>query len=585
MALPPGFNNNSMLSSISSSIGSPSSRYSLTVTLLLIGCCISTVVARTAPSNDETLHAAPKQYAYYITAAGAAALLMVQQYLSSNDEDDESAYLPVNKDKTMTYREDRGKTILAPLLPEKSKKNKDAVKTKKPLKKYTMKQVAERNTREELWVSIDGQVYDLTKFVDRHPGGPLVIENMAGKDCTDAFMNYHQARIYTTMLPTYLIGEVINVPVYPHVQDFRALRQDLLRQGLYKTEWKFYAKLGLILGTLLVGALYLSLACSSMTSHMIGATLLGLFWQQLAGLGHDLGHSTVTRNFYSDHWLGSTLGCGLMGISTGWWKRSHNCHHVVCNSVEHDPDIQLMPVVAVAKQTFEKPFWSSYHSRWFQMDALSRILVSNQHHIFFPLMMVARFNLYAQSWIMIFSREYHMYNRKVEALALTFFASWVLAVALTMNSWTESVLWVLLSHAVAGILHVQIIISHWAMDTYHGHAYNDESDEWYVMQFKTTMDVDCPAWMDLIHIGLQFQVEHHLYPQVPRHNLRHVKTLVKEICKKHDIEYNSMTFWEAVLKNTANLKATAMEARKGELSAEDTKANSVMNLLHASVTA
>lgn len=447
-----------------------------------------------------------------------------------------------------------------------------------------MKQVAAKNTREELLISIDGRVYDLTKFVDQHPGGPLVIENMAGKDCTDAFMNYHQARVYKTMLPPYLVGEVTDVPVYPHVQDFRALRQELLRKGLYHTEWKFYAKLGLFMATLLVTALYLSVMCETMASHMLGAALLGIFWQQLAGLGHDLGHSSVTRNFYSDHWIGSTVGCGLMGISTGWWKRNHNTHHVACNSVEHDPDIQHMPIMAVAEKVIEAPYWSTYYLKWVKLDVPARILVSYQHYLFIPLMMVARFNLYAQSWIMIFSRQNHMYNRKLEAAALLFYATWVIGVAWQMNSWTESVLWFLVSHAIAGILHVQIVISHWCMETYSGHGYNDDTDEWYIQQFKTTMDIDCPAWFDWAHIGLQFQVEHHLYPLVPRHNLRKVKAMVKEICKKHDIEYHSMTFLESVKANLANLKATAMAVRNRELTEEE-KSMTIMNLLHASTTA
>ncbi|OLP98306.1 Cytochrome B5 isoform D [Symbiodinium microadriaticum] len=77
------------------------------------------------------------------------------------------------------------------------------------LKKYTVAEVAKHNSRESIWVIIDGRVYDLTRYVDKHPGGHLMIENMAGKDClgTDAFANYHTARVYKHMLPPMLIGE------------------------------------------------------------------------------------------------------------------------------------------------------------------------------------------------------------------------------------------------------------------------------------------------------------------------------------------------------------------------------------------
>lgn len=93
-----------------------------------------------------------------------------------------------------------------------------------------------------------------------------------------------------------------------------------------------------------VGGLYTSLALDTCIAHMFGAALIGIFWQQLAGIGHDLGHSGVTHNFYTDHLMGSLLS-SLMGLSLSWWKSDHNTHHVVCNAIEHDPNIQLMPVL------------------------------------------------------------------------------------------------------------------------------------------------------------------------------------------------------------------------------------------------
>lgn len=54
------------------------------------------------------------------------------------------------------------------------------------------------------------------------------------------------------------------------------------------------------------------------------------------------------------------------------------------------------------------------------------------------------------------------------------------------------------------------------METYHGRAYSNKETEWYMMQLRTTMNVDTPAWLDWVHIGLQFQIEHHLFPRLPR---------------------------------------------------------------------
>lgn len=61
-------------------------------------------------------------------------------------------------------------------------------------------------------------------------------------------------------------------------------------------------------------------------------------------------------------------------------------------------------------------------------------------------------------------------------------------------------------------------------------------------QLRTTMDVECPEWLDFIHGGLQFQAVHHLFPQVPRHNLRKVQSLVRKFCEDTGIKYSIYNF-------------------------------------------
>ena len=137
---------------------------------------------------------------------------------------------------------------------------------------------------------------------------------------------------------------------------------------------------------------------------MLGAITMGAFWQQLAFVGHDVGHSSITHDFKFDSFYGTLFGNTIMGISLSWWKRNHNTHHVICNSVEHDPDIQHMPMLCVSDKLFGQ-YWSTYYEKFFTLDLPARLLISVQHYMFYPIMALARFNLYAQSYIMLLSGQ------------------------------------------------------------------------------------------------------------------------------------------------------------------------------------
>jgi len=458
-----------------------------------------------------------------------------------------------NTDATLVWREDEGISKLVPIA---------STPTDSELRTFTVADVETHCTRGDIWIIIDGFCYDVSRYIDQHPGGVLPLANMGGTDCTDAFENFHGAKVYRNKLPAFRVGRVIDVVVPSHVVDFRAVRQELLRRGLFRTRWDFYAKLATWYMVLFCTSIYLTVCCSTVMSHMCGALTMGLFWQQMAGFGHDLGHSGVSHSFDKDYFVGATIGNALMGISAGWWKRSHNTHHVLCNSIEHDPDIQHLPVFAVSSTICAKPVTSSFHGKVFRVGAIARLLVSNQHILFYPVMLVARFNLYLQGLILLISpagRE--LRYRKTEAATLAVFCVWVAWIVLSLPTWTETFGWVMISHAATGLLHVQIAVSHWAMHTYHGRGYNDASDEWYINQTRTTMNIRTPRALDWLHLGLQFQIEHHMYPRLPRHNLRKARELVRAVCVKHAIPYHETSFFRAQFETIECLRVAAAAAR------------------------
>ena len=135
------------------------------------------------------------------------------------------------------------------------------------------------------------------------------------------------------------------------------------------------------------------------------------------------------------------------------------------------------------------------------MDWLARLLVSYQHIVFYPLMAVGRWNLYAQGIIYLLTNHDKAHYKWTELTGICIFFTWMFSLALSMPTGMESLGWLLTSHAVAGILHVQIVLSHWSMETYMGTPYTNLETEWYLMQLRTTMNVATPEWLDYIHIG------------------------------------------------------------------------------------
>lgn len=306
--------------------------------------------------------------------------------------------------------------------------------------------------------------------------------------------------------------------------------------------------------------IYLLTTTTSPLAQIIAAVAMGFFFQQLAFVGHDAGHHQITHDQDTDEMIGFLVGNTLSGIGIGWWKRSHNAHHVVTNSVNCDPDIQHLPVFAVTDKFF-KPVISTYHNKTFSFDRISKFFVSNQHLLYYVIMGVARFNLYVQSFIHVLTRSTGR-KQKLELITMGIFWCWFSLLCSLIPTLSGRVVFVLVSHFVAGLLHVQITISHFSMATYHGlpsHTY--EHDSFFVSQMETTMNVDCHPYMDFFHGGLQFQIEHHLFPRVSRPYLRALSKKIQKLCQKHDVRYLSLSFYDANKEVLGQLRETAKKAQ------------------------
>ena len=280
----------------------------------------------------------------------------------------------------------------------------------------------------------------------------------------------------------------------------------------------------------------------------------------MAFIGHDLGHMSVTGSRDKDYDYGLVLGNLLTGISVGWWKSTHNVHHAVPNTLTSDPDIAHLPVFAVDTRMFES-LYNTYHQRIMAFDWLAKnIFVPYQHYFYYPIMFLARFNLYLQSFILLYKDPYAQ-RRLLEILTLSGFWLWqcLIVKGLTIN---EKILYFILSNGFAGLLHVQITLSHFSMPVFDDRTDKTYGGDFYSRNIKSSLDVKCSKYMDWFHGGLQFQTEHHCFPRLRRNYLRQAQPLIKAACLKHNLPWNEMSFVDCNKDILKCLKSAAKVAQK-----------------------
>jgi len=406
----------------------------------------------------------------------------------------------------------------------------------------------------------------VTRFQEQHPGGSLLFEGIAGSDVTLPFGVYHanDEKKVAPFMKAIRVGSIERTRS-PLTQAFEKLHEALKKDGMYTYDFTSYV---IYFGW--YAALFL-LSWMLMTSGekmkiCLGSVVLGAFWQQMAFFGHDVGHNSVTQKRVEDWKYGLVVNF-FFGVSGQWWKHNHNTHHIFCNSVNWDPTVQHLPLFAL-NDSFAKGYWSFYHSKFFQSNAFTQLLLSYQHFLYLPVMALARWKMYVASFQHLLIKK-NVYGRWEELTCVSLFWVWYVYLISTMPSFSIQLISMLISHAAVGILHMQITMNHFIMPTYEGSGFSsdDKGDHWIKMQLETSADIACTPSLDFFWGGLQFQVAHHLFPRIPRANLRSLREqYLIPFCKEHDLVYYvAPGFWRTLTQTLSVLMDEAMRVRGGEI--------------------
>jgi len=199
-----------------------------------------------------------------------------------------------------------------------------------------------------------------------------------------------------------------------------------------------------------------------------------------------------------------------------------------------------------------------------QFDAFAQFMLKYQNYLYYPILLFGRFNLYRLSWEYLVlgqgpRKGPAWWHRWFEISGQVFFWIWFgyYVVYRSIPDASSRFIFIMISHMVTSPLHVQITLSHFAMST----ADLGVHESFPQRMLRTTMDVDCATWLDWFHGGLQFQAIHHLFPRIPRHNLRSAQHLVLRFCEDTGIPYALFTFVDGNKEVISRLGDVAKQVR------------------------
>ena len=130
----------------------------------------------------------------------------------------------------------------------------------------------------------------------------------------------------------------------------------------------------------------------------------GFLWIQSSYVGHDSGHYQIMSSPGFNKLTQILVENCITGISFAWWKWTHNAHHIACNSLDYEPDLQHIPMFTIYSNLFNS-IKSIFCGRILKFNYVARFLVSYQHWTYYQVMCVARINLFLQTLLLLFFRR------------------------------------------------------------------------------------------------------------------------------------------------------------------------------------
>lgn len=310
----------------------------------------------------------------------------------------------------------------------------------------------------------------------------------------------------------------------PAANDFTELARRVRESGLLRRRYGYYWTKLVAVPIVLGAAITAFVLIGDTWWQLVTAVVFAVLFTQIAFLGHDAAHRQIFVSGRWNDWTSLVIGNLFVGMSYGWWQHKHTRHHANPNKIGSDPDIEL-PVVAFTPEQVARP-----------RNPIARWAVAHQGAFFFPILLLEGLSLHASSVRRLVARE-HVDRRWVE---LAF-------IAIRLGGFVTLVFLVLSPGVAAAFLGVQLGV----FGFYMGISFAPNHKGMPLVPKELTVDflrrqvlmsrnVRGGRVIDVFLGGLNYQVEHHLFPSMPRPHLRRAAPLIAAYCREKGVAYTSV---------------------------------------------
>jgi len=306
--------------------------------------------------------------------------------------------------------------------------------------------------------------------------------------------------------------------------EFTELAHRIRSLGLLRRRYGYYWSKLIGLPLVLVAAIGLFVWLGDTWWQLFTAAALGVVFTQIAFLGHDAAHRQIFVSGKWNDWISLLLGDLLIGMSYGWWQHKHTRHHANPNKLGADPDIEL-PVIAVTADASARPRPRAL--AWLQ---------AHQGIFFFPLLLLEGVSLHASGVRRVLGRD-RLERRWVEILFLGLRLGGFLALVFLVLSPGIAVVFLAVQLGVFGVyMGMSFAPNHKGMPVVPRGTVLD----FLRRQVMMSRNIRGSRMLDMAMGGLNYQIEHHLFPSMPRPHLRRAAPVIAEYCRSRGVPYTQV---------------------------------------------